>query len=274
MTPEGGNVEIKNIRAAISGLETKADDGTAEFTGYASVFGVIDSYGDIVAKGAFARSLAEWSARGAPIPVLWGHNMADPDYNIGSVIEAHEDEHGLKVRCSLDLESPKARSVHRLLKAGRVREMSFAFTTKSARDGEQDGRYVRFVDDVDLHEVSVVPLGANPETDILAVRSTGELKPMKKTADALVDAARSMIRVADELVLVAEQRDADGDDGDDAEHPLGDNGDDGAGDGAEEARGEPDDGDKATADPPPTEAPDREIRSFLNLYYAPDGARP
>ncbi|OFQ49579.1 hypothetical protein HMPREF2935_00595 [Corynebacterium sp. HMSC076D02] len=97
--------------------------------------------------------------------------MADPDFNIGMVTSAEEDEHGLKVVCELDTDSPKGAQVHRLLKQGRVREMSFAFAATSSEYGELDGKSVRFLKEVDLFEVSVVPLGANPETEVLAVKS-------------------------------------------------------------------------------------------------------
>ncbi|MFS0077873.1 HK97 family phage prohead protease, partial [Corynebacterium striatum] len=70
-----------------------------------------------------------------------------------------------------DTDSPKGAQVHRLLKQGRVREMSFAFAATSSEYGELDGKSVRFLKEVDLFEVSVVPLGANPETEVLAVKS-------------------------------------------------------------------------------------------------------
>ena len=38
-------------------LEVKADGETGEFEGYGSVFGVVDSYGEVVDKGAFTESL-------------------------------------------------------------------------------------------------------------------------------------------------------------------------------------------------------------------------
>lgn len=151
--------------------DTTEDSAAAEFTAYASVFNNTDSYGDVVQPGAFAKSLSIWEERGAPIPLLWGHNMDDPDYNIGHVLEASEDDHGLKVRCALDLKSPKGQSVHRLLKSGRVREMSFAFSATDTEYGRHEGDPVRFVKSVDLYEVSVVPLGANPKTSILSVRA-------------------------------------------------------------------------------------------------------
>jgi hypothetical protein len=46
-------------------FETKALDDTGRtFEGYGSVFGVLDSYADIVAKGAFKRTLKESKAKG------------------------------------------------------------------------------------------------------------------------------------------------------------------------------------------------------------------
>ncbi|MFS0228509.1 HK97 family phage prohead protease, partial [Corynebacterium striatum] len=48
---------------------------------------------------------------------------------------------------------------------------SFAFAATSSEYGELDGKSVRFLKEVDLFEVSVVPLGANPETEVLAVKS-------------------------------------------------------------------------------------------------------
>lgn len=156
-------------------------DGLAEgeFVGYASVFGNKDSYGDVVQKGAFANTLAEWERKGIPIPLLWGHNTADPDFNLGEIVTAEEDDHGLKVHGRLDMESPKSAQTYRLLKAGRVNQMSFAYSIV-------DGAYVEPISDdgttswrdayyelreLELYEVSIVPIGANQETEILAVKS-------------------------------------------------------------------------------------------------------
>ena len=44
-----------------------------------------DSYGDVVAPGAFTDTIADWKARGETMPVLYGHRMDDPDYFIGGV---------------------------------------------------------------------------------------------------------------------------------------------------------------------------------------------
>ena len=87
-----------------------------DFIGYASVFGVKDSYGDIVQKGAFGKTLVDWAAKSAPIPLLWGHNTADPDMNLGEIVSAEEDDHGLKVHGRLDITNPKAAQTYKLLK--------------------------------------------------------------------------------------------------------------------------------------------------------------
>ncbi|WP_287004649.1 MULTISPECIES: HK97 family phage prohead protease [Gordonia] len=151
------------------------DEG--QFIAYASVFGNTDSYGDVVQPGAFVGNLAQWAESGNPIPLLWGHNMSDPDFNIGHVIEAIEDDHGLKVTCQIDMDSPKGPQVYRLLKAGRVTQMSFAYNIVSGEyvqpigdeDDYQPGYYS--LNELELYEISVVPVGANQETEILAVKT-------------------------------------------------------------------------------------------------------
>lgn len=164
------DVEIK--------IKAGPDDGLAEgeFTAYASVFGNKDSYGDVVLQGAFLDTIQEWKDSGNVLPLLFGHNMQDPDFNVGSVLEAKEDDHGLLVHAQLDLESPKAAQVYRLLKGRRLSQMSFAYDVLEGGEAERtkaDGskEYVYELRKLKLYEVSVVPIGANQETSILAVKA-------------------------------------------------------------------------------------------------------
>ena len=158
-------------------LKAGPDDGLNEgqFTAYASVFGNIDSYGDVVVKGAFAKDLARWEKSGNVIPLLFGHNMADPDLNIGYVVKAEEDEVGLKVTAQLDLENPKAKQVYRMLKGRRIDQMSFAYDVVDGAMAQKDGEDVYEIRDLKLYEVSVVTVGANQETEILAVKQAALL---------------------------------------------------------------------------------------------------
>lgn len=162
--------ELVKIKSA--SVQVKADNSeSGTFEAYASVFGNRDSYGDIVQKGAFADTLKEWSDSGNVLPVLYGHDFADPFSNIGAVVDAVEDDHGLKITGKLDLDNPKAAQVHKLLQEKRLSQMSFAFDVqKGAWNEDEDGEYYS-IDKVKLYEVSVVPIGANQETEILAVKS-------------------------------------------------------------------------------------------------------
>lgn len=154
-------------------LSRKTDGDQAGFVGYASTWTRDpDSYGDVVARGAFTRTLKEWGEKGLPIPVLWGHRLDDPKYFIGAVKSAKEDEHGLKVDVDLDADSPTAEHVRRLLKTGAVAQMSFAFDVRESADVElDDGRKARELRDLRLYEVSVVPIGANQDTSIEDVKA-------------------------------------------------------------------------------------------------------
>lgn len=158
-------------------LKAGPDDGLAEgqFTAYASVFGNVDSYGDVVVKGAFANDLARWEKSGTNIPLLFGHNMSDPDFNIGHVLQAQEDEVGLKITAQLDLENPKAKQVYRMLKGRRINQMSFAYDVLEGENVKMDGGDVFELRDLRLYEVSVVTVGANQETEILAVKQAADL---------------------------------------------------------------------------------------------------
>lgn len=153
----------------------ETEDGSGIFEGYASVFGNVDSYGDKVIKGAFSKSLAKsFPNDGAGIPCYWSHRMDDPEFILGKTISAVEDEHGLKVRVSLDLDNPKAAAAYRALKTGAVNQMSFAYEVVDSHFVPDDGaKYggVNELRELNIFEVSVVQIGANTATSIDMVKS-------------------------------------------------------------------------------------------------------
>jgi HK97 family phage prohead protease len=163
-------VKTKTIDVIVKAVD---DGAEGRFTAYASVFDNIDSYGDMVIAGAFADSLAEYAAAGAPIPLYWRHRMDDPFMNLGEATGV-EDDHGLLVDCQLDLETAAGKQTHKLLKSKRVRQMSFAYDVLEGawvdRKAEDGGSYYE-LRKLRLHEVSIVPVGANQETEILAVKA-------------------------------------------------------------------------------------------------------
>jgi HK97 family phage prohead protease len=158
------------------GLKTKcfnvqvksADLEEGVISGYASVFGNVDSYGDIVAKGAFSKSIEKIEKAGKVISVFYGHNMEDPRANIGRVIELREDSHGLFFKAQLDLSGGTyGRLVYEQLKDGRLDSLSFGFSVIDGANAEA-GYELR---ELELYEISVVPIPANQEALITEVKA-------------------------------------------------------------------------------------------------------
>lgn len=152
-------------------------DGLAEgeFEAIVSVFGNVDSYGDVVVPGAFKDTLAEWASKGDPIPIYYSHRMDDPDFNIGGVLEAKEIDEGLWVKGRLDLDEPlpgsKAPQVHRLMKGRRLTQFSFAYDIDEAGWVTKDDDEFFELRKLTLHEVGPTPIGANDQTDLIGIKA-------------------------------------------------------------------------------------------------------
>lgn len=162
---------IKSAPAQIKAYD--ADTGV--FEAIVSVFGNKDSYGDKVIPGAFLEDLADWAAKGDPIPIYWSHRMDDPDFNIGHVLEAKEVEKGLWIKGQLDIVDPlpgsRAPQVHRLMKGRRVTQFSFAYDIVEAAFVEIEDDYWYELRKLKIHEVGPTPIGANQDTELLTVKA-------------------------------------------------------------------------------------------------------
>lgn len=134
------------------------DSGMGTVEGYASMFGLMDKGGDIVMPGAFKASLSDWRKRKAAPPMLWNH---DPDMPIGVWPEISEDEKGLKVKGTLLLDVPQAKTVRALMMGGAVKGLSIGYVTKEAEIDRQTG--ARRLKKVDLWEISPVTFPMLPE---------------------------------------------------------------------------------------------------------------
>lgn len=146
-------------------LDVKASaDG--KFTGYGSVFGVVDSYKEVVAPGAFAASLAERATKGRPLPILWQHRA---DMPIGVYDEVVEDSKGLRVAGRLLIDGVAlAREALALLTAKAVSGLSIGYWTRESNYDEKTG--VRTLTKLDLEEVSLVTFPANDAARVDAVK--------------------------------------------------------------------------------------------------------
>ncbi|MGL6349731.1 MAG: HK97 family phage prohead protease [Aeromonas sp.] len=142
--------------------EIKALDGDAgEFEGYGSVFDVVDSYNEVVVKGAFSKTLKEKMPA-----LLWQHRASEP---IGVFTEAREDERGLYVKGQLNLEVQQGREAYALLKQGALSGLSIGFFTKSDHFDAQKG--IRYLNEIKLLEVSLVTFPANEAATVDKVKS-------------------------------------------------------------------------------------------------------
>ena len=168
------------------GFEIKAvnADGTVE--GYGSVFGVRDNYDDVIAKGAFVKSLKDHKAAGTMPAMLWQH---DADKPIGVWTEMVEDEKGLRIKGQLAMETVKGKEAHALLKMGALNGLSIGFMSKQwAYDREPE---VRTLTEIDLWEVSLVTFPANEKARVTNVKSADEMATPKDAEKALRDAGFS-----------------------------------------------------------------------------------
>lgn len=165
-------------------LTVKSVSDSGEFEGYGSVFGVKDSYSDIIVPGAFQKSLAAWQEKGRMPALLWQHNMSEP---IGIYTEMREDETGLflKGRLLID-DDPLAKRAHAHMKAGSLSGLSIGYVLN---DYDYDNQKDAFIlKDIDLWEVSLVTFPANDEARISNVKSLlerGETPPPSKVEKAL-----------------------------------------------------------------------------------------
>lgn len=121
--------------------------GGLRIEGYASLWGVADLDGDVVAPGAFADSLARTGASG--VRMLHQHESRAP---VGVWDRIAEDDRGLKVRGRILDWSAEARFAAALAGAGALDGLSIGFRALRAR---RDGR-LRVLTELDLWEVSLV----------------------------------------------------------------------------------------------------------------------
>lgn len=147
-------------------LSIKAIGEAGTFSGYGSVWNVVDSYRERVAPNAFADSLAELAAKGRRLPILWQHRTGEP---IGVWDVLREDEYGLWGEGSLWLDdAPYARIAHRGMKAGAITGLSIGYWVRD--DSFDETTRIRTLKALDLREVSIVTDPANDEARVDVVK--------------------------------------------------------------------------------------------------------
>ena len=165
---------VKAARKSFPLALKATNDETGTFRALVSVFGVVDSYDEMIMPGAFAKSLERFGED--PIPILWNHQWGEMDAHLASAKGIETDE-GLEIEAQFDMDDPASQKAYRLLKSGRIKEFSIGGFEPSGgvRHTEIDGRDVWEIHEFELVEVSLVLRGANPETRLIDVKSAAEL---------------------------------------------------------------------------------------------------
>lgn len=172
------------IRSYSFEVKMTGEDGDIE--GYGSVFDVVDSYDDVIAMGAFGKTLGEHKSKGSMPAMLWQHDAGQP---VGVWTEMSEDSHGLKVKGKLAMNTAKGKEAYELMKMGAITGLSIGFMSKQwAYDRETE---VRTLTEVDLWEVSLVTFPANDKSRVTSVKSVDDILLPKDAENVLRDAGFS-----------------------------------------------------------------------------------
>lgn len=197
--------EFKQLRLTPTQGYKAASDGSS-FEGYAAVWGNIDRQGDIIAPKAL-----EWAAgrylKNGPI-LLWQHN---DDWPVGRIDEASEDRFGLKIKARI-IDTNLGMETRKLVKEGVVTAMSIGYECRKSRDlNSREGinNYlksigrpadpnapsygVRIIEELEIFEVSLVSVPANPEARVTGVKSytTADLEECLKRLKAFLRQAKA-----------------------------------------------------------------------------------
>lgn len=159
-------LSFKTVELQGAALAVKfADANLGVFEGYASTFGKADKIGDIIAPGAFAASLSNHQRAGTRPAMLWAHDQSEP---VGTWSELNEDPAGLRVMGKFTLEVARAREAYALARDGAL-SLSIGFIAKQVE--RLKGGAGRLLKQVELVEISLVPLPMNPAAKIIGVKS-------------------------------------------------------------------------------------------------------
>jgi uncharacterized protein len=146
-------------------LKASSDGGPGTLEGYAAVFGNVDRDNEVIVPGAFARSLEDFKASGF---LCNGHNWKE---ELGTIVDAKEDDRGLFVVAEF-FSTPDAQQVRSRLAEkqarGRRQGMSIGYRVKSAE--KRNG--VRYLEEIDVMEASVVTVPANPQARVSAIKES------------------------------------------------------------------------------------------------------
>ena len=147
----------------------KSDGDSGQISGYFSTYDRIpDSYGDVIAPGAFTNTIKAREESGHPFPLCWNHDL---DQIIGAVDSIEDTEKGPLMTAHF-FDTQLAQEKRAIVQSGVVYQFSFAYDVKDAAEVTlEDGTKAKELRELDLFEVSVVPIPANPRAEVTEIKS-------------------------------------------------------------------------------------------------------
>lgn len=155
-------------------------------TGYASVYGVVDSYGEVIEKGAFDNVLSDIKNKFVKMPLMLLNHQHYSGCPAGVWDFLDTDEKGLKISGLLNTEIGNVRDVYSSLKfssehgSGEKMGLSIGFYLdwdSFLYDEKNDIGHIYKVNE--LKEVSIVNFPANEEAVITSVKRDSLINEIK-----------------------------------------------------------------------------------------------
>lgn len=141
-------------------------DSPGTFEGVAAVFSNLDRQNDIIQPGAFIETLKSFTKHGF---LANAHDWSEP---VGTIDDARETAEGLYVRGEFH-STPRAQLLRKVVRErldrGKSVAMSIGF--KATADSFDEEKQVRHIKGIELYEVSIVTVPANPLARIASVKA-------------------------------------------------------------------------------------------------------
>lgn len=156
-------------------------DGVAamEFSGYGAVFGNVDSYGDVIAKGAFTETISEAKKTNRWPVMLSQHGAmgltAEDMTPVGIWTDMEEDEHGLKMK-GVFADTQRGTELYKLAKMQprpAIDGLSIGYIAKEWTPRSKPEEPKRTLKRIHLIETSLVTFPANGLARLTSVKSDG-----------------------------------------------------------------------------------------------------
>jgi len=168
------NLKFKNFEIT----EHKSDDsGQLIISGYGAVFGNIDSYNEVIERGAFTKTLIDRKER---VAFCYQHDIWNP---IGKIIELREDEKGLFVKAVM---SAAEEDIQTKIKEEILKEMSIGYRPINTKSEMRNGIQVDVLTEIKLIEISLVTVAANPLAVIESMKGEDKINYVENEFDRVL----------------------------------------------------------------------------------------